>query len=89
VNVKMIFMLFSTSYSLFQEKTRIFEHHAHETRPGTCDLVVLKLYKTQTNSKNHESCRDVMISYVVSDKNMKVFHEICHTLCVETWPAFT
>jgi hypothetical protein len=26
----MIFMLFSTNYGLFQEQTRIFEHHAHE-----------------------------------------------------------
>jgi hypothetical protein len=60
----MIFMLFITSYVLFQEKTGIFEHHAHETRPQTSDLVVLNLYKTLTNSKNHETCQDVMISYV-------------------------
>jgi hypothetical protein len=59
----MIFMLFSTSYSLFLEHTGIFEHHAHETRPRTCDLVVLKLDKTQTKSENHETCRYVMISY--------------------------
>jgi hypothetical protein len=31
VNAKMIFMLFSTSYNLFQEQAGIFEHHAHET----------------------------------------------------------
>jgi hypothetical protein len=64
MNAKMIFMLFSTSYGLFQDQTEIFEHHAHETRPRTCDPVVLKLYKTQTKSKNHETCRDVMVSYV-------------------------
>jgi hypothetical protein len=64
VNAKMIFMLFSTSYSLFQEQTGFFEHHAHETWTGTCDPVVLKLYKTQTKSENHETCRHVMISYV-------------------------
>jgi hypothetical protein len=60
----MIFMLFSISYGLFQEQTGIFEHHAHETWPLTCDSVILKLYKTQTKSENHETCQHVMISYV-------------------------
>jgi hypothetical protein len=60
----MIFILFSISYDLSQKQTRIIEHHAHETRQQTFNLVVLKLYKTQTNSKNHKTCRDVMISYV-------------------------
>jgi hypothetical protein len=31
VNAKMIFIVFSTSYGLFQEQTEIFEHHAHKT----------------------------------------------------------
>jgi hypothetical protein len=31
VNLKMIVMLFSTSYDRFQEQTGIFEHHAHKT----------------------------------------------------------
>jgi hypothetical protein len=31
VNTKMTFMLFSTSYDLFQEHARIFEHHSHKT----------------------------------------------------------
>jgi hypothetical protein len=57
-------MLFSISYGLFQEQTGIFEHHAHETWPLTCDSVILKLYKTQTKSENHETCQHVMISYV-------------------------
>jgi hypothetical protein len=29
VNVKMVFMLFNTSYSRLKEQIRIFEHHAH------------------------------------------------------------
>jgi hypothetical protein len=29
VHAKMIFMLFSTSYDRFQERTENFEHHAH------------------------------------------------------------
>jgi hypothetical protein len=57
-------MSFSTSYGLFLEQTRIFEHHAHETRPQTCNSVVLKLYKTKIKSENYETCRDVMILYV-------------------------
>jgi hypothetical protein len=57
-------MFFSTSYGLHQEQTGILEHHAHETRSRTCDPAVFKLYKTQTNSENHETCRDVVISYV-------------------------
>jgi hypothetical protein len=64
VNAKMIFMLFSTSYDIFQEHARMFEHHAHETWPWTCDPVVLKLYKTQTKLENHETCPHVMILYV-------------------------
>jgi hypothetical protein len=60
----MIFMLFSTSYDLCQEHTRIFEHHVHETWLWTCDPVILKLHKTQTKSENHETCIHVMISYV-------------------------
>jgi hypothetical protein len=31
LNAKMIFMLFNISYDLFQKRTGIFEHHAHET----------------------------------------------------------
>jgi hypothetical protein len=42
------------------------------------------MYKTQTKLENHEPCRHVMISYVETDKNLTVFHESCHTLCVET-----
>jgi hypothetical protein len=64
VNEKMIFMLLSTTCGLIQEHTRNLEHHIHETWPRTCDQIVLKVYKTQTKSENHETCRDVMISYV-------------------------
>ena len=67
VNTKiifMLFMLFSTSYGLFQEQNEIFKHRTHETWPWTCHPVVLKFYKTQTKSQNHETCRHVMISYV-------------------------
>jgi hypothetical protein len=84
LNAKMVFMLFSTSYRLFQEKTRIFEHHAHETWLWTCDPVVLKLYKTQKNRKswNFSTCHDII--WREPDKKLTLFREICHALCVET-----
>jgi hypothetical protein len=44
-------MLFSKKYDIFYEHTEIFEHHAHKTWSWTCDLVVLKLYKTQRSQK--------------------------------------
>jgi hypothetical protein len=43
VNAKMIFMLFNTSYGLFQEQNKIFEHHAYETTvnlPSSCFKIV-------------------------------------------------
>jgi hypothetical protein len=48
----------------FVEQTGISDHHAHETWSWTCHPVVLNMYKTQTTSKNHEICWNVMISYV-------------------------
>jgi hypothetical protein len=73
-----------SSYALLQKQTEIFEHHAHETRPRTCGPVVLKLYKTQTKSENHKTCRDVNdIVFRGSDKNLKMFRKGCHTLYVE------
>jgi hypothetical protein len=64
MNLKLIFMLFNTSYSLIQEQTINFEHHVHETWLRTCNPIILKLYKTQTKSENYKIYQDVMISYV-------------------------
>ena len=64
MNGKMIFMLFSIMWGRIQEQTTNFEHLVHETWPRTCGRVVFKLYKKQTKSENHETCQDVMISYV-------------------------
>ena len=64
VHAKMISMLLSTSYDRFQERTKNLEHLAHLTWSWTCHPGVYKLYKTQTKSKNHETCPRVMISYV-------------------------
>jgi hypothetical protein len=44
-----------------------------------------KMYKPQTKSENHETCRHVMISYVEPMiKQMRMFRESYHALCVET-----
>ena len=64
MNGKMIFMLFSIMWGRIQEQTTNFEHLVHETWPRTCGRVVFKFYKKQTKSENHETCQDVMISYV-------------------------
>ena len=61
---KMIFMLFSIMWGRIQKQTTNFEHLIHETWPRTCDRVIFKFYKKQTKSENHETCQDVMISYV-------------------------
>ena len=61
---KMIFMLFSIMWGHIQDQTTKFEHLVHETWPRTYGWVVFKFYKKQTKSENHETCQDVMISYV-------------------------
>jgi hypothetical protein len=71
-------MLFSTSYVYFTNKPKFSSTmHANETRPRTCDPVLLKLYKTQIISENLKTCRDVMISYVETAKKLKLFRESC------------
>ena len=60
----MIFMVLSVVWGRIEERTRNFEHLVHEIWPWTCGRIVFKFYKMQTKSENHETCRDVMISYV-------------------------
>jgi hypothetical protein len=56
MNAKIVFMLFSTSFDLFQEQIEIFEHHAHEQDCEHAIQWFLKLNKAQTKSENHETC---------------------------------
>ena len=64
-----------------QEQTTNFEHFVHETWPQTCCRVVFKLYKKQMKSENHETCEDVMISYVeVMIKIKKVSRKLSRTM---------
>ena len=64
MNGKMIFMLFSIMWGRIREQTTNFEHLVHEAWPRTYGRVIFKFYKNQTKSENHETCSDVMISYV-------------------------
>jgi hypothetical protein len=79
----MILMLFSTSYGLFQEQAGIFEHHAHETWPWTYDPFILKLYNTNKVRKSWilSTCHDIICR--AYDKNLRLFQENCHALCVK------
>ena len=60
----MIVMLLSVVWGRIQERTQNFRHLVHETWPWTCVRSVFKLYKKKTKSENHETCQDVIISYV-------------------------
>jgi hypothetical protein len=40
-----------------------------------CGRMVFKLYKIQTKSENHETCRDVMLSYV--ETVIKILRRFC------------
>ena len=60
----MIFMVLSVVWGHIQERTRNFKHLVHETWPWTYRRIIFKFYKIQTKSKNYETCRDIMISYV-------------------------
>jgi len=49
-----------------------------------CCRIVVKLYKNQMKSENHEICHDIKISYVdVMEKNENVSHKLSHTLLTE------
>ena len=54
-----------------------FEQLAHEIWPRMCSWILLKFYKKQINSENHEICQDIMISYMESMlKNLVCFAEV-------------
>ena len=83
MNGKMIFMLFSIMWGRIQQQTTNFKHLVHETWPQTCGRVVFKFYKKQTKSENHETCQDVMISYVEAViKIWEGFTQVCHVRCL-------
>jgi hypothetical protein len=64
MNGKILFVLLSVVWGRIQEHARNFERLVQKTRPPTCERMVFKLYKMQTKSENHETCRDVSLSHV-------------------------
>jgi len=79
----MIFMLFSIMWGRIQEQTTNFEHLVHETWPQTCGRVVFKFYKKQTKSENHETCWDVVISYV--EAMIKISEDFVHVVTYDAY----
>ena len=79
----MIFMVLSVVWGRIQEQTRNFEHLIHETWPRTCGRIVFKFYKMQTKSENHETCRDVMISYV--EDAIKIWEGLVHVITYDAY----
>ena len=80
---KMIVMLLSVVWGRIQERTRNFGHLVHETWPRTCVRSVFKFYKKQTKSENHETCWDVMISYV--EAMIKILEDFVHAVTYDAY----
>jgi hypothetical protein len=60
------------------------EHPVPKSWPWTCDTVVLKLYKKQIKSENHETCQDIMIAYVEGViKSWQGVVKFCHVRCLD------
>ena len=64
-------------------RTRNFGHLVHETWPRTCVRSVFKLYKKQTKFKNHETCWDVVISYV--EAMIKIWEGLVHVVTYDAY----
>jgi hypothetical protein len=57
-------MIFRVCRGCMQEVARIFAHHVVVTWRCTHGKSVFKLYKIQTKSENHETCRCVLLLHV-------------------------
>jgi len=79
----MIVMLLSVVWGCIQERTRNFEYLVHETWPRTCVQSVFKFYKKQTKSENHETCWDVVISYV--EAMIKISEDFVHVVTYDAY----
>jgi len=74
---KMILMIFRVCLGHIQELTWNLEHLVDVTCRGTCRKCDFKLYKMQTKSENHETCRGVVLSHVeVVVKNWEGFGQV-------------
>ena len=80
---KLIVMLVSVMRGRIQERTRNFGHLVHETCPRNCVWSVYKFYKKQTKSENHETCWDVVISYV--EAMIKISEDFVHVVTYDAY----
>ena len=61
---KIVLMIFRVWLGHIQELTWNLEHLVDVTCRGTCQKCDFKLYKMQTKSENHETCRGIVLSHV-------------------------
>ena len=80
---KLIVMLVCVMRGRIQEQTRNFGYLVHETCPRNCVWSVYKFYKMQTKSKNHETCWDVVISYV--EAMIKISEDFVHVVTYDAY----
>jgi len=76
-------MLVSVMRGRIEERTRNFGHLVHETCPRNCVWSVYKFYKNQTKSENHETCWDVVISYV--EAMIKISENFVHVVTYDAY----
>jgi len=70
-------MIFRVCLGRIQELTWNLEHLVYVTCRGTCRKCDFKLYKIQTKSENHETCRCIVLSHVeVVVKNWEGFEQV-------------
>ena len=79
----MIVMLLSVVWGRIQERTRNFGDLVHETWPRTYVRSVFKFYKKQTTYENHETCWDVVISYV--EAMIKIWEDFVHVVTYDAY----
>ena len=81
----MIVMLLSVVWGRIHERTRNFGHLVHETWSWTCVRSVFKFYKKQTKSENHETCWDIVISYM--EAMIKILEDFVHVIMYDAYKA--
>ena len=82
---KMIVMLLSVVWGRIQERIRNFGHLVHERWSRTCVRSVFKYYEKQMKSENHETCWDVVISYV--EAMIKIWEGFVHVVTYDAYKS--
>ena len=96
MNAKLLFILLSMRWGLIKEQTTSFKNLVRKTLGRTMGPSFFKLYKKKVWSENHETCRDVLISYGKTViKIWKGFVKVCRVRClnlvglhIKSWNCF-